>query len=97
MWRRTLLVGSAVMALTAAPASAEPLVGVVSGALVTFDSAKPDVYTSITGVTGLTGGDGEEIIGIDFRSNPIGLADAAATEAAKQLFLLTKVDTGRER
>ena len=65
-----MAVGAAALTVSAAPAAAEPMVGVVGGAVVTFDSAKPDVLESVHGVTGLTGGAGEELIGIDFRSNP---------------------------
>ena len=100
MWRRGgigMIVTGAAFAAAAAPANAEPLVGIVGGpgsALVTFDSAQPDVYTSLQSINGLSGGVGEEIVGIDFRPNPIGLADAAATEAAKRLFAVSVVDGG---
>lgn len=91
MWRRGGIAVIAAMTLGAAPASAEPLVGAVGGALVTFDSAAPGGYTSLAGLSGLAGGAGEQVAGIDFRANPIGVTDV---EAAKQLYLVTVVDGG---
>ena len=100
MWRRGgigVLVTGAALAAAAAPASAEPMVGIVGGpgsALVTFDSAQPGIYTSLHSINGLLGGVGEEIVGIDFRSNPLLQPDAAATEAAKRLYAVSVVDGG---
>ena len=80
MWRRTLLVSSAVLALSAAPASAEPLGRRQRRA---GDLRQRQAGRLHERHRRQRPGAGEEIIGIDFRANPIGVADA---EAAKQLF-----------
>jgi Domain of unknown function (DUF4394)/Calx-beta domain len=64
------LVAGATLA-AAAPASAEPAVGVLANAgntLVTFDTASPGSYTSARPITGLQVG--EQIVGVDFRYTP---------------------------
>jgi hypothetical protein len=94
MWRMAGVGALAALAISAAPASAEPLVGIVGGkgaAVVSFDSARPTVWNSIYPINGLVGGVNEELVGIDFRANPIGVANP---DAAKQLYAVTAVDGG---
>lgn len=88
------MLAAGMMAVSAGPVSAEPMVGVVRGALVTFDSANPNSFLSVSSINGMVGGASEEIVGIDFRANPVGIADPAAAEAAKQLYAVTVVDGG---
>jgi hypothetical protein len=79
---------------TAAPASAEPAVGVIASAgnaLVSFDTTKPGAYTSVRPITGLQ--PNERIAGLDFRYFPlgngaktlyaVGIVDGGATDAAR--------------
>jgi hypothetical protein len=79
---------------TAAPASAEPAVGVIASAgsaLVSFDTTKPGAYTSVQPITGLA--PNEKIVGLDFRYFPlgngaktlyaVGIVDGGATDAAR--------------
>ena len=77
---------------TAAPASAEPAVGVIAApALVSFDTTKPGAYTSVRPITGLA--PNEKIVGLDFRYFPlgngakalyaVGVVDGGATDAAR--------------
>jgi hypothetical protein len=79
---------------TAAPASAEPAVGVIASAgnaLVSFDTTKPGAYTSVQPITGLQ--PNERIVGLDFRYFPlgngartlygVGIVDGGATDAAR--------------
>jgi Domain of unknown function (DUF4394)/Calx-beta domain len=73
---------------TAAPASAEPAVGVIASAgnaLVSFDTTKPGAYTSVRPITGLA--PNEKIVGLDFRYFPIG-------NGAKALYAVGVVDGG---
>ena len=87
-----LMAGAALA--TAAPASAEPAVGVIASAgnaLVSFDTTKPGAYTSVQPITGLA--PNERIVGLDFRYFPIGngartlyavgVVDGGATDAAR--------------
>ena len=61
-----LLLGFALLA--AGAARAEPIVGLVGLTnLVTFDSATPATVSVPVAITGLVGGSGENVIGIDFR------------------------------
>jgi hypothetical protein len=74
----------------AAPARGELAVGVLDGvgnALVTFDTAAPQQFTSVHPIGGLQAD--EQIVGLDYRYDPIG---AGATPAG--LFALGIVDAG---
>jgi hypothetical protein len=69
--RLAMLVAGAVLT-TAAPASAEPAVGVLAGAgntVVTFDTATPGSFLTSRTVVGLAAN--ERLIGIDYRYNPL--------------------------
>jgi hypothetical protein len=69
--------------VAAAPAPAEPAVGIIEGNLVaTFDTAAPGTYTAIRPVTGLQSN--ERVAGIAFRHNPLGVE----VEPAKRLYAL---------
>ena len=82
MWRRAGVLAGLVLITSAAPAAAEPMVGIVGGeALITFDSAQPGVVTSTHGINGLVAGPAERAVGIDFR-------------AGDRLYALTAVDGG---
>jgi hypothetical protein len=92
--RRAAVAVLTAMAIPTAPAAAEPLVGVVGDgapALVIFDSASASQAT-IHSINGLVATN-EQIAGIDWRPTAIGL-DAAGAENAKQLYMVTVVDTG---
>ena len=86
--RGASLVLASTLAL-AAPAAAEPAVGVLAGpgnTLVTFDTAAPGTYTSVRAITGLQAG--EQLAGIDYRYSGtvhklygLGVVDGGATDA----------------
>ncbi len=95
---RETLLGLAVTATalgTAAPAAAEPAVGVVQAPggnlLTTFDTATPGVLGTVRPITGLRAG--EEIVGVDYRYPPgaapvtplglyaVGVVDEGATDS----------------
>jgi hypothetical protein len=82
--RLALLVAGAVL-ITAAPASAEPAVGVLAGAantVVTFDTASPGSFLTSHPVVGLAAG--ERLVGIDYRY--------VTTDAA--LYAVAQTDNG---
>jgi hypothetical protein len=94
MSRRLALLVAGAALTTAAPASAEPAVGVLANAgntLVTFDTASPGSYTSVRPITGLQAG--ERIVGVDFRSsapdapglklNAVGVTQNGGADAAR--------------
>jgi hypothetical protein len=64
------LFAAALLVVFAAPAAAEPAVGVINGAnmLVTFDTAVPSLFTSTKPVSGLSSG--ERLVDVDFRYGP---------------------------
>ncbi len=79
---RTLL-ASATVGLTlaiAGPAAAQPAVGIVPGpttdAIVQLDTDAPTTFTSVRGISGLTGA--ERIVGIDYRWLPAAASGASA-------------------
>jgi uncharacterized protein DUF4394/Calx-beta domain-containing protein len=87
-----LMAGAALA--TAAPASAEPAVGVIASAgnaLVSFDTTNPGAYTGVRAITGLQ--PNERIVGLDYRYFPlgngakalyaVGVVDGGATDAAR--------------
>lgn len=81
----TLLLGAGLLAPTAA--RAELIIGLINnttnpgGSLVTFDSATPGTVSSPVGISGLVGGSGEFVVGIDYRP-----ADGALVALTRQSF-----------
>jgi hypothetical protein len=88
MSRRLALLVAGAALTTAAPASAEPAVGVLAGAgntVVTFDTASPGSFPTSRPVVGLAAG--ERLVGIDYRYVQ---ADASLV----QLYAVAATDNG---